>query len=41
MPPLTGKDLRKLLIEMAHRYNISYADEVKSMTDVFEPEGLR
>lgn len=41
MPPLTGKDLRKLLVEMAYRYNVSFAEEVKSMTDVFEPEGVR
>lgn len=38
MPPLTNKDLRKLLIDMAFRYQASFTEEIKSMTDILNPE---
>jgi len=37
MPQLTHKDLKKILIEMAPRYNQSFLEEVHSMTEIVNP----
>ena len=38
MPSLSKKDFRKMLCEIAPKYNSSFAEEIRLMTEIVNPE---